>query len=179
MTRRDAITAHYARRWPGPAEIARLRQGPIHELPVDFAVLVLPRSRGVTAYATVGMSQPEDDERLELHLLARKREEGLVEIMTAIAHYHRTGARLGLGHTVSFGRPWLAGSACSHGLISLPYLDGPELEWLDEPLTRFLWLIPITERELAHKKAHGLESLEEALEAAGFDYLNPGRDSVV
>jgi hypothetical protein len=50
--------------------------------------------------------------------------------VTAIAHFHRTGSALGLGHTVNFGRPWLPTSSCTHGLGSLPYLDGPDLEWL-------------------------------------------------
>lgn len=52
------------------------------------------------------------------------------------AHFHRTGSALGLGHTVNFGRPWLPGSSCTHGLVSLPYLFGPELEWLQQPSTR-------------------------------------------
>jgi len=136
----------------------------------------------MTAYATRCMSQPEDEARLEIHLLTGREKETdpeLVELLTVTAHYHRTGTRLGLGHTVNFGRPWRPGSACTHGLLSLPYLDGPRLEWLAEPRVQFLWLIPITAAELLFKKQHGLEALEERFEAAQFDYLDPLRPSVV
>jgi len=105
------------------------------------------------------------------------------ELLTAVAHYHRTGAKLGLGHTVNFGRPWLPDSLCTFGLISLPYIDGPKLEWLPldsaDHCARLLWLVPITEAEVAFKKAHGVEALEERLEAAHFDYIDPQRASVV
>lgn len=103
----------------------------------------------------------------------------IVELLTVVAHYHRNGHRLGLGHTVNFGEPWLPGSACTRGLISLPYLDGEALEWLDEPRVRFLWLIPVTDDEVAFKAEHGLDALEERFEAAAFDYLDPLRASVV
>jgi hypothetical protein len=134
------------------------------------------------AYATVCMSQPRDEDPIELHLLTHNegpRLESLVELLTVVAHYHRTGSRLGLGHTVNFGRPWVRGSLCSHGVISLPYLDGPDLEWLDAPKVRFLWLVPVTAAEVAFKREHGLEALEEAFEAAQFAFLDPARASVV
>ena len=44
---------------------------------------------------------------------------------------------------------------------------------------KFYWLIPITFSEMEFKKAHGLEALEDTFERAGFDYLNPQRQSVV
>ncbi len=106
-----------------------------------------------------------------------------VELLTIVAHYHQTGASLGLGHTVNFGRAWLPGSSCSYGLISLPYLDGPKLEeWrgTDERVqAQCLWLIPITLREREFKITHGLEALEQRFDAAPLDYLNPLRGSVV
>jgi hypothetical protein len=58
-------------------------------------------------------------------------------------------------------------------------LDGPKLEWLDEPRVRLLWMIPITEAEVGFKKKHGLEALEEKFEAAQFNFLNPFRPSTV
>jgi len=178
----NAIDAHYTRNWASPIDRIRMQKGPIDDLPPDFRVLVIPRSAETMAYATCCMSQPEDDERLELHLLTRKgtaENDEIVELLTAIAHYHRTGKRLGLGHTVNFGRPWLDQSRCSYGLISLPYLDGPNLEWMEKPRIRFLWLIPVTEAEVRYKKASGLESLEEKFEERRFDYLDPFRPSVV
>jgi len=179
---RDSIDLHYAGVWSAPVARIRWQHGPVYQLPDDFGVLVIPRDASTTAYATSGMSLPDDDEPLELHLLARTTPQpvdDLVELMTIVAHYHRTGRRVGLGHTVNFGRPWLPDSTCTSGLISLPYLDGPKLEWSESPPTRFLWLLPITvaEREFRHR--HGLEALEDRFEASGFDYLDPARSSVV
>jgi hypothetical protein len=127
------------------------------------------------------MSEERDEAPLELHLLSPVATTEHVELLTAVAHYHRTGARLGLGHTVNFGRPWLPGSRCTHGLISLPYLDGPDLEILsvDGKTVRFLWLIPITKEEVEFKKKNGLEALEARLEEANFAYGDPKRPSVV
>jgi hypothetical protein len=92
-----------------------------------------------------------------------------------------TGATLDLGHSVNFGRPWIAESDCSYGLISLPYLDGPMLETLtvESREIKFYWLVPVTFAEIAYKKAHGLEALEEAFDQAAFDYLDPQRRSVI
>jgi len=128
------------------------------------------------------MSQPEDQERLEVHMLCHPdwlNKLEIAEILTAVAHYHRTGSPLGIGHSVNFGRPWISRSACTHGLLSLPYLDGPTLEWLAEPSVRFLWLIPITPGEVLFKKEHGLEALEERFESERFNFLDPLRPSVV
>ena len=127
------------------------------------------------------MSQESDSEPIELHLFSPVESPAHVELLTAIAHYHRTAARLGVGHTVNFGRPWLPGSRCTHGLISLPYLDGPTLELLsgNDVTVRFLWLIPITPRELEFKKERGLDALERRFEEAEFRYLDPRRESVV
>jgi hypothetical protein len=179
----QAIRAHYAANWRAPIAERRWSKGPVDALPAEFRVLVAPRSGDVTAYATVCMSQPDDVfGRIELHLLARRSKEPideLVELLTTVAHYHRTGHPLGIEHSVNFGRPWLPGSRCQYGLISLPYLDGPKLEQLDELGVRFLWLIPITEAEIRFKKTAGMEALEELFEKKQFDYLNPLRTSVV
>ena len=129
------------------------------------------------------MSQPSDAEGLELHLLTRD-EDGeratfsILEALTAVAHFHRTGSALGLGHTVNFGSGLLPGATCTHGLISLPYLDGPCLERLEQPPVRFLWLIPVTLQEVEFKNRNGIDALEERFETARFDYLDPLRASV-
>lgn len=177
-----ALENHYSRIWAPPSDRARWNKGPINELPNDFRVLVIRRSPEMLAYATRCMSQIEDKARLEIHLLARPEaghKHSVVEILTAVAHYHRTGSPLGLGHSVNFGEPLVGGSACTHGLISLPYLDGPSLEWLSEPEVRFLWLIPITDAEVQFRKRHGMEALEQRFEEAQFDFLDPFRQSVV
>lgn len=177
-----AIEAHYIQNWSAPLEKARWSKGPIDELPSDFHVLVFRRTPETVVYATRCMSQPEDVERIEIHLLTRSTaavDSSIVEMLTAVAHYHRTGRPLNVGHSVNFGRPWVAGSSCSYGLLSLPYLDGPDLEWLSKPEVRFLWLIPITGAEVQFKKDYGLEALEHKFEEEQFDYLDPLRSSVV
>ena len=105
----------------------------------------------------------------------------IVELLFMTAHYHRTGSHLGLGHTVNFGKPWLDASICDHGLISLPYLDGPKLENLKVGFVqvKFLWLIPVTKEEVSFKKKHGLDALEEQFDLAKLDYASPNRQSVI
>ncbi len=106
-----------------------------------------------------------------------------MELLTVIAHYHRTGRELGLAHTVNFGRPWLPGSACEFGVLSRPYLDGQELEFLELSAAttpvRCLWLVPITRDEATFAKQNGLDALEREFERADLDYLDPNRASVV
>lgn len=178
----QSVEEHYRREWGRPVQRVRLSAGRVADLPADFAVLVFHRSAEMRTYATRCMSQPGDAERVEFHMFADPRQQGdasIIEILTAVAHYHRTAARLSLGHSVNFGKPWLPGSLCDHGLVSLPYLDGPALEWLQTPQVRFLWLIPISGAEMRFKKENGLEALEAKLELARFNYLEPLRPSVV
>jgi hypothetical protein len=129
------------------------------------------------------MSQPQDSISLELHLFSSSESEMHVELLTAITHYHRTGKAIGLHDTVNFGREWVPGSQCEHGLISLPYLDGPALEWLRIKKTgtsvRFLWLVPITREELTLAKSQGVEALERVFETKSLNYADPMRASVV
>lgn len=179
----DYLLAHYEARWNSKAEVADFRQGPIWELPEQFRVVRFPPhdTRECWTYATVCMSTPEDSSPLELHLLSYVPSNDLTEILYATAHYHRTGAALGLDHTVNFGRPWLTGSSCEHGLISLPYLDGPALEWasIGSVRTRFLWLVPISRSELNFSKANGISALEDLFEKCAVDYANPFRKAVI
>lgn len=132
-------------------------------------------------YATCGMSALIPSVPIELHLFSPFATNSHVELLTAIVHYHLTGAALNLGHTVNFGRPWLPESQCEFGLISLPYLDGPGLEQLtlDDKTINFAWLIPITESEVKFKKSNGLEALEHEFEQANFNYIDPKRSGVV
>jgi hypothetical protein len=128
------------------------------------------------------MSDADDVEALELHLFAPHSEEpydDVVELLTVVAHYHRTGERLGLAHSVDFGRPWLPSSSCTHGVVSLPYLDGATLERMESSTVRCLWLIPVTPGEIAFKKAYGMDALEERFEQSGLGYADPLRMSVV
>ena len=176
----EAIEAHYAACWRTSGVPCLFGKGPVSDLPHDFAVLKFqPRpERAMWTYATRCMSQPDDDEALELHCFSANDDFGLVELLYATAYFHRTTERLGLGHTVNFGRAWSPGSNLTYGLVSLPYLDGPSLEHASSFQARFLWLLPVYEKEVSFKRTKGLDALEEALERANFDYLDAQRPSV-
>jgi hypothetical protein len=138
-------------------------------------------------YATCGMTPASAGadggaaESLELFLLSPSQVDAHVELLSAIADYHQTGASLGLGHTVNFGRPWMERSRCSCGLISLPYTLGPKLERavVAGRNVRVLWLLPITPEERAYKVKAGLEALEDVFEKREIRYADPMRESLV
>lgn len=179
-----AIKKHYASAWSSIATDVRLYNGPIYELPNSFSVLEFPPSvsRKMWTYATACMSQIDDSAPTELHIFYPKQSLIAVEILTSVAHYHRTKSAVALGDTVNFGKPWSGNSLCEYGLISLPYLDGMNLEFLklgSRSTIRFLWLIPITKSEMAYKKNYGVDALEEKLEHSRFNYLDPNRSSVI
>lgn len=150
----------------------------------DFEVLVFEpnNNRDMWTYATCGMSTMKEDSPLELHIFSQKEDKNLIELLTAIAYYHREHS-LDLAHTVNFGRPWQENSKCGYGLVSLPYLDGPDLENLYIPAydenIKFYWLIPIDQKELEYKKIYGMDGLEDKFEEVGFNYLDPERRSVI
>ncbi|HXD34413.1 MAG TPA: suppressor of fused domain protein [Pyrinomonadaceae bacterium] len=176
-----SIRRHYQRLW-GSFDELKWSKGPVEQLPDGFRILKFAPSNRLPlfTFATSGMSEADDPERMECFLLSPSSDLSLCELLTVIAWYHRTNARLGWGHTVNFGRPWLPESLCDQGLFSLPYLDGPELENLDidGKRTQFLWLIPITADERAFKIERGLEALEARMESSGFDYADPHRHSI-
>jgi hypothetical protein len=179
----ENVREHYLDCWQAKMQEVGFNKGPISDLPNQFQVLLFEPSpkRKMWTYATQCMSQPEDEEHLEVHMFSSDRNDGIAELLAATAHYHRTGSRLGLGHTVNFGRPWLPDSICDHGLISLPYLDGPTLEYLTDSgiQIRFLWLIPVTKEEVEFSRTNGLEALESRFQKLRFNYLDPKRPSVV
>lgn len=183
MTWHEKIEDHYNQVWgEKPISCAPIK-GPVHELPEDFLVLKYPPhgKRKKWTYATRCMSQPYDLHPVELHIISPYESELIVELLYFTAHYNRTGAKLGLWDSVNFGRPWLVGSTCQYGYISLPYLDGPPLENLqtEHSIVKFYWLIPVTSAEVEYKKSHGVEALEKRFEKWGLDYANPLRKSTV
>lgn len=95
--------------------------------------------------------------------------------------FYHEGGKLGRGHTLPLGEPWMAGSQCDYFLVSLPYPFGPDLEiaHVGDRHVEFLWLLPITQAERAHKISDGLEALESRFEEAGLRYWEINRASIV
>lgn len=177
------VKDHYETIWKNKARVRKWDRGPMDAIAEDFRVLEFPpnMNRKMWTYATAGLSTIIDDEPIELHLFSSEEDENLVELLTMIGCYHRQTASLGLHHTVNFGRGWRNNSMCRYGFISLPYLDGPDLENLSvkDSVIKFYWLIPINNLELSYKKEYGSDALEDKFEEAGLDYLDPERASVV
>lgn len=159
-------------------------EGPIQAvLPGFHTIEVGPGPRlGRTTYVSVGAGFPDDgDAHLELVTVASSPSRRHSELLAMASHYHRTGERLGLGHTFPIGEPWVPGSTLEHFLVSLPYPFGPELEHLaiSGHEVRFLWLLPISTSERDHQRAHGIEALEARFEVAKIPYWDPKRRPVV
>jgi hypothetical protein len=177
------IKVHYEDIWSNIGTSVQWDLGPTSDLPIGFSILEFEPTvdREMWTYATCGMSSICSKNLIELHIFSPVRDKSLVELLTVIAHYHKTGSYLDLNHTVNFGRPWLPDSLCEYGLISLPYIDGVKLEKLvlDHFYIHCLWLIPITPEEVIYKKEKGIESLEEEFERNNFNYADPYRRSVV
>jgi hypothetical protein len=126
------------------------------------------------------MSSAKEHE-IECFILSpREADEAMVRLLFMTASYHHT-EEFAVGHTVPIGEPWLPESKCDHLLFSLPYLDGPKVEWMDTPKCprQFLWLIPISGAEAVYRHELSLEALEQKFEAEQFNYLDPLRRSVV
>ncbi|WP_374949122.1 suppressor of fused domain protein [Mucilaginibacter sp.] len=181
----QSILNHYKNVWNADPKLHKWEPGPNDELPTSFRVAEFSPSdnKSMWTYATCNLSVTSDIEGIELHMFSEKKDPMLIELLTTVSYYHRNISKLNLNHTVNFGRPWQDSSLCTYGLISLPYLDGPILENLDIPElnknVKFLWLIPITLEECNYKKDHGIERLEQKFEEYNFNYLLPGRKSVV
>lgn len=179
----ERIRNHYDIAWGCRGTVKPFLKGPGSDLGADFAVLEFaPRGdRRMWTYATCCMSRQSDESPIELHVFSADKSEEIVELLVVVAHYHRTGARLDLWHTVNFGKPWRGRSLCSFGLISLPYLDGPDVQSMTADSGKsvnFYWMIPVTFAEVQYKKENGIEALESRLEEENFNYLDLGRASV-
>ncbi|MDG6896186.1 suppressor of fused domain protein [Volucribacter amazonae] len=176
----EQIFLHYKRIWKFEYyQIYQLTNGPMRILFKEFSILVIPpyNDRNMWTYATLGMSL-DSSLGMELHMFSKFENKKLIEILTAIAYYHMTEKTLSLNDTVNFGIPWQEGSQCDYGLISLPYLDGSDLENLGDNI-KFYWLIPITEAERNYRWHYGVEKLEQLFEDKNFNYLDFYRYSVV
>lgn len=176
----NALSKHYGSVWKSIPNAEQWTAGPMRNFNPDFCVLEFPpyTGRDMWTYATDGMSLGNKDS-IELHIFSNKQDSSLVELLTVVAYYSFTDVQLNLGETVNFGKPWQESSLCAYGLISLPYLDGPELEEMLEYPTKCYWLIPITQQERNFKAKFGLEALEEQFDLTQIDYVNPNRPSAI
>jgi hypothetical protein len=182
----DCVIEHYNNVWVNNPEIHLWNKGPLEKLNYDFRVLIYPPSpnRDMWTYATGGMSSDSlDNEPIELHIFSHRRDDTIIELLYSLAYYHKNTSKLNLNHTVNFGRSWQDNSKCTYGFISLPYLDGPELEDLylnnADTLVKFYWVIPILESEANYKSNFGAEALEGKFDQNELDYLNPARSSIL
>jgi hypothetical protein len=139
---------------------------------------------GMWIFATIGAWEATADETHCLEFVAVDRSGGsrTMENLMLLAYYHAGPRenRLGIGHTVSKGEPWVEGSPMTHALISQPYLWGPKLEhcYAGDRHVQVLWALPIYEVERDFLSRFGLGALESRFEerlAPDFylDFLRP------
>jgi hypothetical protein len=131
-------------------------------------------------YVTIGAWKSRKDPQLEFSIAAPEQDLRHVELLFMAAWYHKHH-RLGVGHTLPIGEPWLRGSNCEFFLVSTPYPFGPEFEVcnLSDGHIHFLWLLPITEAERKFKMNEGLEAIEQRFDESGLLYWVSDRVSVV
>jgi hypothetical protein len=182
------IRRHYDAYW-GAARIEEVHwtPGPIAtRLPQLHIAKIAPSIEGEAwTLATIGMSEVDTDHNHGIELVAMASDPGAAVMFNLgmLAYYHAGPQenRLDHGHSVPIGQGWVDGSALDHVLISLPYPWGPKLELcqIGNRLVRVLWALPIHDAELQLKATKGLEALEQRLEAASIDPLDPRRPSVV
>ncbi|MFJ8808868.1 suppressor of fused domain protein [Streptomyces sp. NPDC102490] len=81
----------------------------------------------------------------------------------------------------AIGGPWLPGPRCDHLLVSLPHRHGPDLEQcpLPDGDARILRVLPVTAAEMAHRREHSHEALEQLSDEHAIVPTDPRRPSVV
>lgn len=179
----DLLELHLESCWGKSTDQQFCIPDPHRKLPVSFRVLEFPpgNTHDFWIYSTLGMSIEMDESLIELHIFSRRQDISLVELLTVTASFHRNDTPLGLHHSVYIGQPWQDDSLCDHAFLSLPYLDGDELEvfnFSDNHLHN-LWLLPITKSERDYKMEHGWNALEELFETNELNYLDPNRASCI
>ena len=135
------------------------------------------------AYVSIGAWEAAGDgERLEFLILSPTETPRHVETLAMIANYHADlRYRLKAGDVVVIGHAWMEGATCDRLLVSLPYPYGPVLErcCAEGGEIRFLWLLPITQKEHEYLCANGAGALEERFQEAAIDAIDLQRVSVV
>lgn len=184
-----AVLSHLAKQWPERKIVEfEWTLGQIASSISDFRVAVVGAEDRADAwiYSSCGAWKvpTAEDSRYEFFLMAPSENAAHVETLTMLASFHADGRyEVGPGSIINLGRPWIDGSLCDHALVSLPYMQGSEFEWLEVGSgflkVRFLWLVPITWQEANLARNSGIEALEELLEEHGVDVLDFGRKSLL
>ena len=184
----DAIRHHYRTFWPSAAVEDEVYLDCLVEdrLPGLHIAEIRPKDwPGITILATIGAWTGTRDSNHNLEFLALATSDvRTVRTRLAKVAYYNAGPpdhRLGVGHTIPIGEPWVKCSNLDHVLLSVPYLWGPSLEdlVLADRHIRVLWALPIYRIEAEYRHLHGLEELERKLEADGVDVLDPFRNPAV
>lgn len=184
-----AILSHVRQFFKGhhPLAVSKAAPGQVRQRVPNFDVVRIGPGPRMSEWTFVSRGSWEathqEEHGLEFAIITPTDTARALELLAMTAYYHAGPAsqRLGVGHTVPIGEPWLRDSACDHLLVSLPYIFGEQFEmcrWKDGH-ARLLWLLPITTAERDFKVEHGLEALEQRLESEGVDYTNPARRAVV
>jgi len=179
---RSVLQAHVQQFFAGRAVYERAWQvGPIERSLPGFRVLVVePGDDRTWTYVSCGAWEAPG--HLEFAITAPGDDSAHVETLAMVANLHADPKyRLRIGAVLDIGRPFVAGSTCAHLLVSLPYPFGPAFErvTIGEHPVRISWLFAITKAEAAFARTHGVEMLEQRLEAAAVDMLDPKRASCV
>lgn len=187
-TPHDGILAHYRAFW-GDDRVEEVHWTPEHlaeRLP-DFHIAKIRPAEpdGMWIFASIGAWRATADERHGLEFVAVHPVESaaVMQRLAMVAYYHAGPPqnRLGVGHTLPIGEPWVRDSTLESLLVTLPYLWGPRLEHCQLPdrHIRVLWLLPITSAEHQLAREHGVDALETRFEEAEVNYINPFRSSLV
>lgn len=126
-----ALEEHVRRYFAGrDIEALTWRAGPILEQNPHFRALqTAPATPAdVWVYVSVGgWAATPDGAGLEFLVCTAAPEDRAVDLLAMTVFYNR-GGRLGDGHTMPIGEPWLPGSTCDNLLVCPPYPFGPDLQ---------------------------------------------------
>jgi hypothetical protein len=111
--------------------------------------------------------------RTELMMYAAAPENWMFNVLKALAHLPFENATfLHWRHTIDL--PWLGTAdppVLSTMLLLPPFMEDEDIDRLiiDGEPVNLLWVVPITDAELAYKTSHGADALLDRFEAAGVD----------
>jgi len=181
----EIVTGHVHRFFSGH-EISehRWELGPLPDHIPEFRVLCVAPDRGdgnwVLVSAGASAIVHESDPRYEFVMVAPSGVMRCVELLTMLAWYHKT-ERVGIGHTLPLGEPWLGDSSCNHLLLRAADLFGHELALCPcgDGHVHLAWALPITQAERDYEATYGREALERKFDDAVIPYWDAHRASVV